>query len=162
MAIGPSPIGGSDVSALVNQDQTRNQILTSILAAINAAAKIDMTGLANLVTAVNALTTVTSPVSLTGSGPQRTQQITGNGQAIAVGSNGSTVLTTTTGGAMTGMILGTGSMAGQRFTIINTTAFSITFAASGTSNVFGTPTQAANVGQTYIWDGTNLLWRQVA
>lgn len=93
---------------------------------------------------------------------QTTQSITATGQTIAVGNFGSTVITTTTGASMTGMIMGVGVTAGQVFTIINTTAFTIVFAASGTSHVFGTPTQAANVAQDYVWDGTNSLWRQKA
>ena len=132
----------TDVSSIVNVLQTQNTILTSILNALNT---------------IHTATVALAPTSLTGSGPQTTQQITGNGQTISVGANGSTVLTTTTGANMTGMILGGGSLAGQRFTVINTTAFSITF----TSSVAGTPTQAASVAQTYIWDGTNLNWRQV-
>lgn len=96
--------------------------------------------------------------------PQVSQSITATGQTIAVvaSQNSSTVISTTTGASMTGMILAAGTVPGQMFTIINTTAFTIVFAASGTSHVFGTPTQAANVAQDYVWDGTNSLWRQKA
>lgn len=127
----------TDLTQLVVTLQQTNAIQTKILAA------------AQLLT----------PVALTGSGPQGAQSITGNGQTIAVGNNGSVVLTSTTGGNLTGMILEAGTVAGQHFTIMNTPNFTLTFAAAGTSHVFGTPTQAAQTAQTYFWDGTNNLWR---
>lgn len=126
-----------DISQLVLTIQQSNVIWTQILAVLKQI----------------------SPVAETGSGPQAAQSITGNGQTIAVGNNGSVVLTSTTGGNLTGMILEAGTVAGQHFTIMNTPNFTLTFAAAGTSHVFGTPTQAAQSAQTYFWDGTNSLWR---
>lgn len=93
---------------------------------------------------------------------QSTQVISGNGQTITTGEIGSVILTSSTGANLTGMILAVGTAGGQTFTIVNTTAFTITFAASGTSHVFGAPTQDAGVAQDYMWDGTNSLWRQKA
>lgn len=127
----------TDLSNLIVVLQQTNAIQTQMLAALR----------------------LLTPVSLIGSGPQGAQVITGIGQTIAVGNNGSVVLTSTTGANLTGMILEPGTVAGQHFTIINTPSFTLTFAAAGTSHVFGTPTQAANSAQTYFWDATNSLWR---
>lgn len=127
----------TDLAPLVVPFQQQNTILSQMLAALK----------------------LLTPVALTGSGPQAAQSITGNGQTIAVGNNGSVVLTSTTGGNLTGMILEAGTVAGQHFTIMNTPNFTLTFAAASTSHVFGTPTQAAQSAQTYFWDGTNSLWR---
>lgn len=140
----------TNLSGLVDVLQRQNTILTAILAAINAL----VTGQ----TALTAATTALAPASMVATGPQVTQQITGNGQTIVVGMNGSSVITTTTGGNMTGIILAAVSLAGQRFTVINTTIYTITFTAS----VAGTPSQAAGTAQSYIWNGTGSVWEQVA
>ncbi len=98
-----------------------------------------------------------------GFGNQNTQSITANGQMISVPvAATSVVLTTTTAANMTGMILAAGVAPGQVFTIINESAYTITFAAAAASNVYGTPTQIAQVSQDYVWDAINGLWRQKA
>lgn len=127
----------TDLTSLNNILQQTNSIQTQILAAIK----------------------LLTPGSLIGSGPQATQSITGVGQTIVVGNNGSVVLTSTTGANLTGMVLAPGTVAGQHFTIMNTPNFTLTFAAAVTSHVFGTPTIAAQSAQTFFWDATNSLWR---
>lgn len=60
-------------------------------------------------------------------------------------------------GAITGMILTSGSTAGQTQTIINNSAFSITFAAVATSHVADgiSDVIAANTARTYVWSGSS-------
>lgn len=145
------------LTSLVNVIQAQNQVLTAILNALNAGDATQVSILASLNTIHTAIVAL-APGALTGSGPQTTQSITANGQTIAVGTNGSVVLTTTTGANMTGMILAAVSLPGYEFTILNTTIYTLTFTAS----VAGSPTQAAGVAQKYTWDGTNLNWRQLA
>ena len=66
----------------------------------------------------------------------------------------------TTGGVVTGVILTAGTYDGQRLSLINTSANSITFAAAGTSNVAdGTSAVlAANRSMTFVWDATSARW----
>lgn len=70
------------------------------------------------------------------------------------------VLKLTTGGAVTGVILTAGVYDGQRLTLINVSANSITFAAAGTSNVAdGTSgVIAANRSMAFVWDSTSTRW----
>ena len=121
---------------VTNVLQTTNQILTQLLAAIKTLA----------------------PTTLIGGGPQAAQTLTGNGQTIHVGTNGSVIITNTTGN-LTGLILAQGTVPTQRFTIMNVSSDSLTFASAGTSNVYGTPTISANTAQSFEWDSTNSLWR---
>jgi hypothetical protein len=69
------------------------------------------------------------------------------------------------GGAVTGIILQAGTVAGQEVTIINESASanSATMAASGTSNVAnGTADVVAGVtAHRYIWDSATSLWYPV-
>ena len=66
----------------------------------------------------------------------------------------------TAGNARTGVILEAGTRAGQTITVINTDAGSITFAASGTSNVaYGTASViAALAAAQFVWDDLSSLW----
>ena len=66
----------------------------------------------------------------------------------------------TTAGAVTGVILTAGTYSGQKVTLVNTSANSITFAAAGTSNVAdGTSAVlAANRAMTLWWDSTSARW----
>jgi hypothetical protein len=68
----------------------------------------------------------------------------------------------TTSAAVTGVILAAGTASGQRATVINESANSITFAASGTSHVADGTSDviAANTARTFIWDGS--LWYRVS
>lgn len=81
--------------------------------------------------------------------------------------NGNTVTTAGVGvarvnpaGNVTGIILGVGTLAGQKVTVINESAFSVTFAASGTSNVAdGTGSVIATLtAATFTWNGGTNLW----
>ena len=59
--------------------------------------------------------------------------------------------------AITGMILASGSTTGQTVTVLNNSAYTITFAAVSTSHVAdGTiDAIAANTARTFIWSGTS-------
>jgi hypothetical protein len=63
-------------------------------------------------------------------------------------------------GNITGVILQAGTLPGQKVTVINESAFSVTFAASGTSNVAdGTGDVIATLtAATFTWDGGTSLW----
>jgi len=63
-------------------------------------------------------------------------------------------------GAITGVILASGTIAGQKCTVINESAFSVTFAASGTSHVAQGVSLviAANGKYDFSWDSTKSLW----
>lgn len=80
-----------------------------------------------------------------------------NGSTVSPGvGNGMYPLTTS--GAVTGAIIAAGTITGQRITLVNESANSITFAASGTSNVADGVSDviAANTGASYTWSGS--LW----
>jgi hypothetical protein len=62
--------------------------------------------------------------------------------------------------AVTGIILAAAANSGQTVTLINQSAYTVTFAASGTSNVAdgtGDVIAAGTAGQ-YVWDGSTSLW----
>lgn len=63
-------------------------------------------------------------------------------------------------GNVTGVIMPAGTQAGQRVILLNESAFSITFAASGTSHVAGGTgvVIAANSKLELIYDGSTSLW----
>ena len=62
--------------------------------------------------------------------------------------------------AVTGVILASGTFAGQSVTVINESAFSVTFAASGTSHVADGTSDviAATNARTFRWDTGTSLW----
>jgi hypothetical protein len=66
--------------------------------------------------------------------------------------------------AVTGAILATGTWAGQIVQVINESAHTITFAASGTSHVAdGTgDVIAGTTARQFVWDGGTLLWYRLA
>lgn len=80
--------------------------------------------------------------------------------------NGATITPTapvyrlSNGGAVTGILMAAGTYPGQRVTLINTTANSITFAAVGTSLVAdGTSAVlAANTSMTLTYDSVGAKW----
>ncbi len=63
-------------------------------------------------------------------------------------------------GNITGVILAAGSFGDDRVTVINESAFTITFAASGTSHVADGVLDiiVANSARTYIWSAGTSLW----
>jgi hypothetical protein len=77
---------------------------------------------------------------------------------IAVGTLGSTIVAPT--GNVTGVILASGTTAGQEVTVTNQSAFTITMAASGTSHVADGVSDviAANNCRTFKWNSLNSLW----
>ncbi len=66
--------------------------------------------------------------------------------------------------AVTGVILQAGTQPGQKITVVNESAFSITFAASGTSGVADGTSDviAANTAREFVWDSSNNLWYRLA
>jgi hypothetical protein len=64
----------------------------------------------------------------------------------------------TTSGAVTGVILASGTVSGQIVTVVNESANSITFAVSGTSHVADGTSDiiAANTARSFVWTGS--LW----
>jgi hypothetical protein len=101
--------------------------------------------------------------------------IIGINGAVAVGqsasapaiANSGTITTAGTGearvaptGNVTGIILQAGSVAGQQVIVVNESAFSVTFAAVGTSNVAdGTSAAiAANRCMVFVWDSSTSKW----
>lgn len=66
-------------------------------------------------------------------------------------------------GNVTGVILTAGTVAGQGVTVLNESAFTVTFAASGTSHVADgvSDVVAALTSREFVWDtGTSLWYRQ--
>jgi hypothetical protein len=63
-------------------------------------------------------------------------------------------------GAVTGAVLQPGTSPGQLCVVLNESAFSVTFAASGTSNVADGASDviAANTARTFFWDSVTQLW----
>lgn len=87
-----------------------------------------------------------------------------NAGAVASGgylftSNGSVIIATPAA-AITGVIMYPGLASGQSVAIVNQSAFTITFAAAGTSNMaLGTAVVIpANSNKSYTWDATTSLW----
>lgn len=62
--------------------------------------------------------------------------------------------------AVTGIIIAPGGGDGQQLKVVNLSAFLITFAASGTSNVFlgAAATVPSGVPREFIWNAANALW----
>jgi hypothetical protein len=94
------------------------------------------------------------------------------GSAIAL-SNGSNIGTSATDGtyaltatgAVTGITMGTaGAEPGSFVTLVNTSVYTVTFAASGTSHVADGTADVIAAGQaaSYIWDNTTSLWYRLA
>lgn len=90
-----------------------------------------------------------------------TQALTSSG-TITLPPVGNAKIVTTTG-AVTGMILTVGTADGQTVVLINESANSVTFAASGTSNVADGTSDvvAANTARMLVWSSTTSLWYRV-
>lgn len=67
-------------------------------------------------------------------------------------------------GAVTGVILQAGTVAGQRITVLNESTFSVTFDVAGTSNVADGASDviAATTARDFIWDSVTALWYRKA
>ena len=107
----------------------------------------------------------TNPANVNGYATRSIQAegLSGSSQTLTTGGTitiGNPVNRTSNAGAVTGMILTAGSINGQQVTIINTSAGSVTFAASGTSNVADGTSDviAANAAGRYVWNGPTSLW----
>lgn len=91
-------------------------------------------------------------------------QQTSSPQSVATGNTITTVgigaARVTTSGAVTGVILQAGAYPGQVVTVINESANSITFAASGTSHVADGVSDVigANTARGFVWDSGPALW----
>lgn len=89
-----------------------------------------------------------------------------NASAQALTSSGTITLPTASknlrvseSGNVTGMVLTVGTVDGQEITIINTSAFTITFAASSSNTALGSGLVVASKGHTsLIWSATDSLW----
>ena len=81
-----------------------------------------------------------------------------NGTNIVTASR--SVLRVTETANVTGITMSTGAYGGQLFTVVNESAFTITFAASGTSNVADGVSDVipATAARTYVYDSGTLLW----
>lgn len=77
---------------------------------------------------------------------------------------GFNVVRVTAAAAITGVILGAGFVPGQEVTVINESAFSMTFAASATSHVADGTSDVigATSARRFVWDTGTALWYRVA
>jgi len=77
---------------------------------------------------------------------------------------GPAVITVTAAGALTGLILAAGTVGGQALRVINESAFTLTFAAAGTSNVADGVSDviAALTARDFVWDSNTSLWYRLA
>lgn len=103
------------------------------------------------------------------SGGQQTGTVTtlSTGNTITPGtSGGNGSVRVTAGAAVTGIILAAGTKAGQEITVIHegAAANTITFAASGTSNVADGVSDVITgpSARTFIWDAVTSLWYKMA
>lgn len=101
---------------------------------------------------------ITGLLSERGSISATTQTIISNGTILLSGDG--LYERVTEAGNVTGIILTPGTSDGQQVVVLNTAAQTITFAASGTSNVSGgTAVVIANSqAQTFVWSATDSLW----
>lgn len=90
-----------------------------------------------------------------------TVQTLTTGNTITVAANTSSVRVTA-GAAVTGIILGAGTLGGQLLSVIHegAAANTITFAASGTSNVADGTSDVITgpSARLYVWDSVTALW----
>lgn len=87
---------------------------------------------------------------------------TTTGGTITTSGKGTTK--TSPAGNITGVILAAGGNDGQQVTVINESAFTVTFAASGTSHVADGASDviAATSARLYTWDSNTNLWYRAA
>lgn len=94
-------------------------------------------------------------------------QTTGTVQTLTTGNTITTpantgVVRVTAGAAVTGIILGAGTTPGQNLTVIHegAAANTITFAASGTSNVADGTSDVITgpTARSFVWDSITALW----
>lgn len=97
-------------------------------------------------------------------------QAAGTVQTLSTGNtitqvSGQGVARVTAGAAVTGIILAVGTIPGQRLTVIHegAAANTITFAASGTSNVADGVSDVITgpSARTFVWDSVTTLWYAV-
>lgn len=94
--------------------------------------------------------------------PASPQALSG-GSTIAVSAEyGSYPLTAT--GAVTGLILAAGTAAGGQVTLVNRSAYTLAFAAPGTSRVADGTSDAipALAARSFTWDAGTSLWYRCA
>lgn len=139
----------------MQDDQLICEVITSTgtatFAAVNASGNLTVTG------------TVKAGV-LQANQAGGTVQTLATGNTITVAANQSSVRVTAAG-AVTGIILGAGTLAGQMLSVIHegAAANTLTMAASGTSNVAAGATCVLSglAAHIFIWDAVTALWYQV-
>jgi hypothetical protein len=109
-----------------------------------------------------------APVVLAGAGIQLSPSIVVSPVTAQALSNGTTVtmsasfgaIPVTATGNVTGIILATAVNSGQQVTVINRSAFTVTFAAAGTSNVADGTADVipALAARTFTWDTSTARW----
>lgn len=86
-----------------------------------------------------------------------------NGNTLTPGSTG--VLRVTAAAAVTGLILAAGARAGQQVTVVHegVAANTLTFAASGTSNVADGTSDVITgpSARAFVWDSVTALWYKI-
>lgn len=87
-----------------------------------------------------------------------------NGSTISFASPGQSVVPCSATGNVTGLILTAATVGGQTLWVINESSFTLTFAASGTSNVADGVSDviAATTARQFVWDANTSLWYRVA
>jgi hypothetical protein len=113
----------------------------------------------DLQTATNVALTGAWPASASVINAGSSQTLTNNA-TIGYNCLNAATRVTTGGGPVTGIILAPGSWTSQPWTIVNKSAGSVTFAASGTSNVADGAGDviAAGTAATFVWDTPAALW----
>ncbi len=87
-------------------------------------------------------------------------QSLGSGSTIALPTG--SVARVTAASTVTSVTLAASTVSGQQLTVVNESAYPITFAASGSNVADGSAdTIAANAGARFVWNGTTSLWYRV-
>lgn len=100
--------------------------------------------------------------------PAASLQVSGSAASVAssgtISTSGLGVSRVTTSGAVTGVIVQSGTVSGQQVLVVNESANTITMAASGTSHVADGTSDviAATTARLFVWDGGTSLWYRAA
>lgn len=131
----------------------------------NGAGALTITATGQAITATSGQTSLQNVVTQNISTAQQTGTVTtlSTGNTITIGtSGGNGVLRVTAAAAVTGIILSAGTRAGQVVTVVHEGAAgnTITFAASGTSNVADGASDVITgpSARSFVWDSVTSLW----
>jgi cell wall-associated NlpC family hydrolase len=137
-------------------NQNDDNINDQLVALVATVADLETDQSAALSAAVSTLNTeddsLQSQIDALGNSFASSQALS-NGSTIAVGAQRLYPVTET--GNVTGVILGVGTYAGQPITVINRSAFTVTFAAEATSNVAVPTVIGARLARHFVWDAAN-------